>query len=415
MRAIFVILAMCACAAIFLVAAGCVNDEPPKGPEITGIGVVQYIDLEGGFYGIVADDGKEYLPLNLPEELKVDGTEVTFRGVIKEDVVTIYMWGTPLQITRIQKDAAEQYIIGTGVITYIDLEGGFYGILSEEGRFLPITEEYQDFIALHVDRLVDFTVQPKDVATIHQWGQPVEIIAISLAEGELPPTISGTGTVTYIDLEGGFYGILADDGREYLPLNLPEELKVDGTEVTFSGVIKEDVATIFMWGTPLQITRIQKDAAEPYIIGTGVITYIDLEGGFYGILSEEGRFLPITEEYQDFIALHVDRLVDFTVQPKDVATIYQWGQPVGIIAISLAEGELPPTISGTGTVTYIDLEGGFYGIICDDDRNYLPLNLEENYKIDGLSVSFVAEVEDDVMTIYQWGTPVTLVSIEAVD
>ncbi|MCP1662299.1 MAG: DUF333 domain-containing protein [Methanocalculus sp. MSAO_Arc1] len=263
MNKIIVTIGLVALAACLLLAAGCVNGKPPESPEVTGIGVVTYIDLEGGFYGIIADDGREFLPLNLPEDLKVDGTEIVFTGEVREDVITMYMWGTPLQLEDIQKDAAEPYISGTGVITYIDLEGGFYGIISGKGNFLPIGEEYQEFLSDHADRTVDFTVNPKDVMTIQQWGQPVEIIAISLAEEEKDAIIKDSGVVTYIDLEGGFYGIITGDDTRYLPVNLADEFSKDGLPVTFTAT-KEDVMTIQMWGTPVQIiTMEEKD--EPLV------------------------------------------------------------------------------------------------------------------------------------------------------
>ena len=70
-------------------------------------------------------------------------------------------------------------------------------------------------------------------------------------------TVSGTGTVAYIDLEGGFYGIEAADGTRYYPLNLGEDFQVDGISVEFSGIPREDVATIVQWGTPLELTSIR--------------------------------------------------------------------------------------------------------------------------------------------------------------
>lgn len=36
------------------------NDED----AVRGTGMIRYIDLEGGFYGIIADNGKNYLPEN---------------------------------------------------------------------------------------------------------------------------------------------------------------------------------------------------------------------------------------------------------------------------------------------------------------------------------------------------------------
>jgi hypothetical protein len=81
-----------------------------------------------------------------------------------------------------------------------------------------------------------------------------------------PSTVSGAGTVQYIDLEGGFYGIVGDDGTRYLPLNLPEEFSEDGLAVEFTGYIREDVATIQQWGTPLEITEISTNGLAMKII-----------------------------------------------------------------------------------------------------------------------------------------------------
>ncbi|MCX8094738.1 MAG: hypothetical protein N3D74_00905 [Caldisericia bacterium] len=70
--------------------------------EIIMKGTIKYIDLEGGFYGIVGDNGKNYLPINLSQEFKINGLRVKFEGKIRNDVMTIYMWGTPIEIIKIE-------------------------------------------------------------------------------------------------------------------------------------------------------------------------------------------------------------------------------------------------------------------------------------------------------------------------
>jgi hypothetical protein len=72
-------------------------------------------------------------------------------------------------------------------------------------------------------------------------------------------TITATGSITYIDLEGGFYGIVASDGTRYLPLNLPDAFRQDGLAVTFTGTPEPDVATIQQWGTPITLSAIAGD------------------------------------------------------------------------------------------------------------------------------------------------------------
>ncbi len=60
------------------------------------------------------------------------------------------------------------------------------------------------------------------------------------------------GTVKYISLAGGFWGIIGFDGQEYRPVNLPKRYQKEGLEVHFS--VKEvDEMSIFMWGTTVRI------------------------------------------------------------------------------------------------------------------------------------------------------------------
>ncbi|MCU0631887.1 MAG: META domain-containing protein [Methanolinea sp.] len=142
--------------------------------------------------------------------------------------------------------------------------------------------------------------------------------------------VSGTGTVVYMDLEGGFYGIIADDGTHYLPDTLPPSCRVDGIRVKFTGMEKTHGASIYMWGTSLRILTA----------------------------------VPLGEE-----------------------------------------------VKSDGRIEYVDLAGGFYGIVTRDGRSYLPRNLPKEYQVDGMEVSFTARTVPDTLGIYMWGIPVTLMSI----
>jgi hypothetical protein len=67
-----------------------------------------------------------------------------------------------------------------------------------------------------------------------------------------------TGTVMYIPIEGGFYGLVADDGKKYDPINLPEEYKQNGLRVKFQVERKKSMASIHMWGIIAEIVKIEK-------------------------------------------------------------------------------------------------------------------------------------------------------------
>jgi hypothetical protein len=68
-------------------------------------------------------------------------------------------------------------------------------------------------------------------------------------------------------------------------------------------------------------------------------------------------------------------------------------------------------IHGKGTVTYLNFEGGFYGIISDDGNHYDPINMPPEFRVDGLRVQFTANVTD-YLSYHMWGYVVRLVSTE---
>ena len=75
---------------------------------------------------------------------------------------------------------------------------------------------------------------------------------------------------------------------------------------------------------------------------------------------------------------------------------------------------------GIGKVTKVGIEGGFYGITVDvpgQDRaiRYVPEDLDREFQVDGLNISFSGEEKPDVSTISQWGTPLYLTRVKAID
>lgn len=67
-----------------------------------------------------------------------------------------------------------------------------------------------------------------------------------------------------------------------------------------------------------------------------------------------------------------------------------------------------------GTVRYMNLEGGFWGIVADNGQKILPKNLPAEYRKDGLRLSFSAQEITGMMTIQQWGTLSNLSEISVI-
>ena len=103
---------------VLLAASACSTKPPPEtvtpppsetpeaapAPDVaSGVGTIQFFDLEGGFYGLVADDGARYDPLNLDEAFQQDGLRVRFRARLRTGVMTIRQWGKPVEILEMAR------------------------------------------------------------------------------------------------------------------------------------------------------------------------------------------------------------------------------------------------------------------------------------------------------------------------
>ncbi len=67
------------------------------------IGMIQYVELEGGFFGIVAEDGRKFFPQYLDSSFKKDGLSVRVSGKLDKEVFGIQMWGTPFTVSVIEE------------------------------------------------------------------------------------------------------------------------------------------------------------------------------------------------------------------------------------------------------------------------------------------------------------------------
>ncbi len=70
-------------------------------------GTVRHQSLEGGFWGIIADNGTKYLPVDgLPPDARREGARIEFvaRPV---SVISAVMWGTTISLSSVRVLDAE--------------------------------------------------------------------------------------------------------------------------------------------------------------------------------------------------------------------------------------------------------------------------------------------------------------------
>jgi len=65
-------------------------------------GKVSFQEMGPGFWGIIGDDGKEYRPVNMPNQLKYNGKEVLVKVVPAEEEMSIFMWGEAVRIVAFE-------------------------------------------------------------------------------------------------------------------------------------------------------------------------------------------------------------------------------------------------------------------------------------------------------------------------
>jgi len=65
-----------------------------------------------------------------------------------------------------------------------------------------------------------------------------------------------------------------------------------------------------------------------------------------------------------------------------------------------------------GKVTYKNISTGFWGIIDSKGKKWRPIEMPQALKKEGMKVVVKAMKVEDNFSIFMWGTPVTILSIE---
>jgi len=68
-------------------------------------------------------------------------------------------------------------------------------------------------------------------------------------------------------------------------------------------------------------------------------------------------------------------------------------------------------VIGTGTIVFVDVEGGFYAIRSDDGVTYDPRSLPDGFANDGLRVRFTVRILRDAVSFHQVGPIVEVLDL----
>ncbi len=70
-------------------------------PDLSEIGTVEFLDLEGGCW-VLETERATYSPINLPDSLRIDGLDVRFEADFVDDVAG-FCPGRIIQLERISR------------------------------------------------------------------------------------------------------------------------------------------------------------------------------------------------------------------------------------------------------------------------------------------------------------------------
>ncbi len=94
--------------------------DATAGPTIELVGTVHYLEIEGGVWVIRDAKRTSYQPTSLPDRFRKDGMSVEAVGRRRDDLVSIGMAGTLVELSRIRESAGQQgqKVVVSGTIGY---------------------------------------------------------------------------------------------------------------------------------------------------------------------------------------------------------------------------------------------------------------------------------------------------------
>ena len=70
--------------------------------QVTIGGRVVFREKDGGFFGILADNGKQFEPMNLDPAFHTEGLRVQIAGSLDTTRLGKHAWGNPIELDRVK-------------------------------------------------------------------------------------------------------------------------------------------------------------------------------------------------------------------------------------------------------------------------------------------------------------------------
>lgn len=83
-------------------------------------------------------------------------------------------------------------------------------------------------------------------------------VMTSAPSGSKQNLLTLTGTLRYLQIEGGFFGFESDNGKKYTFKGLEPTLRVANIRLKVTGFIREDIMTTTQYGSVLEVVSAVK-------------------------------------------------------------------------------------------------------------------------------------------------------------
>lgn len=217
----------------------------------------------------------------------------------------------------------------------------------------------------------------------------------------LTTIFAGTGCVT------------TDNNDEALPANDDMDMEIqDILPVTGSYSENDTLSTIYAIPGDMITVELEENPTTGYSWNISYSEGLELKNDSYIEANNAEGIVGASGAHQ-----WTFEVIDSGEQNISAVYMRPWEEKTGnedSFRLDLMVLEKEELIVSSGTVAYLELEGGFFGIVAVDDQHYDPINLADDFRIDGTEVEFVAYPRNDVMSFNMWGQIVELRSINKI-